>query len=54
MTDDWTEQRYEKMIERIDRLMDAEADTPEAFELNWLADRVVAYEEKHYPIGTPA
>jgi antitoxin component HigA of HigAB toxin-antitoxin module len=53
MNENWTEQRHQKMLDRIDKLMDAEAGTPESFELRWLADRVVAYEDVHYPIGAP-
>jgi HTH-type transcriptional regulator/antitoxin HigA len=51
--DNWTKEQHQKMLDRIDKLMDAEAGTPESFELSWLADRVVAYEDVHYPIGTP-
>lgn len=50
---DWTKEQHQKMLDRIDKLMDAEVDTPEAFELNWIVDRVVAYEDVHYPIGEP-
>ena len=54
MNENWTEQRYGKMLERIDKIFDADPGTPEGFELDWLVDRVVAYEEKHYPIDMPS
>lgn len=53
MTDNWTPERHEKMLKRIEDLMCAKDGTPEAFELDWLADRVVAYEDVHYPIEVP-
>lgn len=42
---------YEAALERIDALMEAEADTPEGDELDVLATLVEAYEEKAFPIG---
>jgi HTH-type transcriptional regulator / antitoxin HigA len=48
-----TEQDYEAALLRIESLMMAEADTPEADELEVLATLVELYEEKHYPIGWP-
>lgn len=48
-----TEQDYEAALLRIESLMMAEADTPEADELDVLATLVELYEEKHYPIGWP-
>lgn len=44
-----TEAEYELALARIAELMGAERDTPEAEELNQLADVVVAYEQKHFP-----
>jgi HTH-type transcriptional regulator / antitoxin HigA len=48
-----TEQDYEVALLRIESLMTAEANTPEADELEVLATLVELYEEKHYPIGWP-
>jgi HTH-type transcriptional regulator / antitoxin HigA len=46
-----TEQDYDAALLRIESLMMAEADTPEADELEVLATLVELYEEKHYPIA---
>ncbi|MBW1800586.1 MAG: ImmA/IrrE family metallo-endopeptidase [Deltaproteobacteria bacterium] len=48
-----TEEDYTLALERIEGLMDAEADTPEADELELLSTLVEMYEEKHYPIDLP-
>jgi HTH-type transcriptional regulator / antitoxin HigA len=48
-----TEQDYEAALLRIESLMMAEANTPEADELEVLATLVELYEEKHYLIGWP-
>jgi HTH-type transcriptional regulator / antitoxin HigA len=48
-----TEEDYETALQRIDSLMEAEAGTPEADELEVLATLVELYEEKHFPIGWP-
>jgi HTH-type transcriptional regulator / antitoxin HigA len=48
-----TEEDYEAALLRIEALMDAEADTPEADELEVLATLVDLYEEKHFPIDWP-
>jgi HTH-type transcriptional regulator / antitoxin HigA len=48
-----TEQDYDAALLRIESLMMAEADTPEADELEVLATLVELYEDKHYPIGWP-
>jgi HTH-type transcriptional regulator / antitoxin HigA len=48
-----TEQDYEAALLRIESLMIAEANTPEADELEVLATLVELYEEKHYQIGWP-
>jgi HTH-type transcriptional regulator / antitoxin HigA len=45
---------YEAALQRIDKLMAAEAETPEADELEVLATLVELYEEKHFPIGWPS
>jgi hypothetical protein len=45
-----TEDDYEAALLQIESLMDAEADTPEANELEVLARLVELYEEKHFPI----
>lgn len=46
-----TEEEYEVAMQRVDELFDAEAGTPEGRELSDLADRIVAYEQEHFPIG---
>ena len=43
-----TERAYERALEEIYGLMDAEPDTPEDERLDALVDLVVAYEDKHY------
>lgn len=48
-----SEQDYAHALARIDELMDAEADTPEADELEVLATLVEAYEDKRFPIESP-
>jgi len=48
-----TEEEYEIVLKRIEKLMDAEAGTPEGDELVRLADIVEAYEDEHYPIDPP-
>lgn len=44
---------YEAAVARIEALMDAEENTPEADELDVLATLVEAYEDKHYPMDPP-
>jgi HTH-type transcriptional regulator / antitoxin HigA len=46
-----TEKDYEAALLRIESLMMAETNTPEADELEVLATLVELYEEKHYPIA---
>jgi HTH-type transcriptional regulator / antitoxin HigA len=46
-----TEQDYDAALLKIESLIMAEADTPEADELEVLATLVEVYEEKHYSIG---
>ena len=48
-----TETDYEQALIRIDELMDADAGTPEADELELLATLVEMYEDAHYPIDMP-
>ena len=48
-----TERDYKAALARIDELMDAVPGTPECDELDVLADLVVAYEHKHFPIDLP-
>lgn len=48
-----TDTDYEATLQRINLLMEAEAETPEADELEVLATLVELYEEKHFPIGWP-
>ena len=48
-----TELDYDAALARIDRLMGAEPDTPEADELDVLVTLVEAYETKHWPIDAP-
>lgn len=48
-----TEADYEAALKEIDRLMDAEADTPEGARLDVLTTLVEAYEVQHHPIGAP-
>lgn len=45
-----TEADYEAALEEIDRLMDAEPDTPEGDRLDVLTTLVEAWEQKHYQI----
>jgi HTH-type transcriptional regulator/antitoxin HigA len=47
------EEDYEAALQHIESLMDAEAGTPEADELEVLAILVEQYEEKHFPMGWP-
>ncbi len=44
---------YEAVLEEIDRLMDAEPDTPEGDHLDVLTTLVEAWEQKHYQIEDP-
>ncbi len=48
-----TEADYEAALEEIDRLMDAEPDTPEGDHLDVLTTLVEAWEEKHHQIEDP-
>jgi len=48
-----TEKDYNDALSRIELIMDAEAGTPEADELELLTTLVEMYEERHYPISPP-
>ena len=48
-----TEADYEAALEEIERLFNAEPDTPESDQLEVLVTLVEAYEETHYPIPPP-
>ncbi len=48
-----TEGDYQRALARIDKLMNAEPNTPEGDELELLATLVELYEEKKYPIDMP-
>ena len=48
-----TERDYRAALAEIDRLMDAEPETPEGDRLDVLATLVEAWEEKHFPIEEP-
>lgn len=48
-----TETDYEKALERIDMLMDAEPGSERADELDVLVTLVEMYEHKHYPVEAP-
>lgn len=47
------EAEYRQALLRIDELMDAQPGTPEVEELERLADLVVEYEERKFPISDP-
>ena len=44
---------YQAVLEEIERLFDADPDTPEGDRLEVLTTLVEAYEEKHYSIPMP-
>ena len=48
-----TEADYKQALKKIEKLMDAKANTPEGDLLDVLATLVETYEKKHYPIGPP-
>ncbi len=48
-----TEADYEVALAEIERLFDAEPDTPEEGRLEVFVTLVEAYEETHYPMGMP-
>ena len=48
-----TAEDYNAALEEIDRLMDAEPNTPEGDRLDVLTTAVNAWEEEHFPIEEP-
>ena len=48
-----SEADYENALKRVDKLMDAEINTPEGDELDVLVTLIEAYESKHYSINAP-
>jgi HTH-type transcriptional regulator/antitoxin HigA len=48
-----TEADYEVALVRVERLMDADPDSPEEDELAYLASLIEQYEDEHYPIDPP-
>jgi len=49
-----TEDNYNEALNEIDKLWDAEANTPELDRLNLVFDAVYEYEEEQYPIEPPS
>ena len=49
-----TDADHAAALRRIDELMDAAPGTPEADELDLLATVVEAYEDRHFPVASPA
>ncbi|MBF0185384.1 MAG: helix-turn-helix domain-containing protein [Magnetococcales bacterium] len=47
------EQDYDMALAEVDRLMDAEPDTPEGDRLDVLTTLIEAYEAKHYAVNMP-
>ena len=43
-----TEKEYERALERVANLMDAEPDSPEEANLNRLVDKIVEYEKAQF------
>ena len=50
MTMLWTEDDYNKALTRLDEIFEV-TDGPELAELERLVDKIVEYEDIHYPIG---
>ena len=48
-----TESDYEEALERVDKIFDAEPNTPDFDELDILVTLIEKYEEEHYPISPP-
>ncbi|WP_165218258.1 DUF1508 domain-containing protein [Affinirhizobium pseudoryzae] len=48
-----SEQDYEKALRDLKILWGAAPGTPDGERLDSLVDRIVAYEDKHFPMGTP-
>jgi HTH-type transcriptional regulator/antitoxin HigA len=49
-----TETDYQQALKEIERIFDAEPNTPEYEKLDILTTLVEAYEQKHYPIDPPS
>ena len=49
-----TKQDYDEALARVDALMGAPPESAEGRELDLLVDLVVAYEERHVPMGYPS
>ena len=48
-----TEQDYQEALQEVDRLIDAESNTPDGDKLDILVTLIEAYEEKKYPVPPP-
>ncbi|MNZ70885.1 50S ribosomal protein L37Ae [compost metagenome] len=48
-----SEEEYVDALERIEQFWGAEAGTPEGRELDALVERVLQYEDEHFPMGSP-
>lgn len=48
-----TDKDYKSALEHVQRLWNAEPDTPDGDDLDVLITLIEAYEEKHYPIDPP-
>ena len=48
-----TESDYQNALQEIERLFDAEPNSPECDRLDILTTLIEAYEQKHYPIEAP-
>jgi len=48
-----TDEDHRAALAEIERLMDAQLETPEGDRLDALTQLVEAWEEEHYPIGKP-
>lgn len=49
-----TAEQHARAVERIKQIFAAKEGTPEAVELDGLVRQVMAYEEKHFPMGLPS
>lgn len=48
-----TEQDYQEALQEVDRLIDAESNTPDGDKLDILVTLIEAYEEKNHPVLPP-
>lgn len=48
-----TEQDYQEALREVDRLIDAESNTPDGDKLDILVTLIEAYEEKNHPVPPP-